>query len=124
GRHEPNAGMGRVVIGGASAVAPTAPRPGSPARDHRRFDRIGRLPGISHRLVNEALDRLHLIEYRFVCNGIHEGLVPQPAWVGQSFSCFRRPPPPPPRDPASFITRPSTAGRRELEARKPPPCSL
>src|ERR1017187_238083 len=87
-RQDPNSGLRCMVIGGTGSTTATAPRLGTPSRHHHHFDRAEHGGRVVHRLVNEPLDRLHIVEYRFECNGIHEGLVPHPTWVGQSFSIF------------------------------------
>ena len=85
GRHDPSAGP-QVVIRRARSIAAAASGLGADSRHDRDFDRVRQDLGKSDRFVNEALDRLHFVEYRFQCNPRHEGLVLQPVRVGQSFN--------------------------------------
>ncbi len=88
GRHNPDAGSRRMVIGGASSTPAATPGLGAFPWHHCYLDGVRHDRRIPDRFVNEALDRLHIVEDRFECNGLQEGLVPQPARLGQSFSLF------------------------------------
>src|SRR5579862_2658460 len=85
GCHQPSAGS-QVVVGRAGPITATAPGFGTDAGHNGDLNRVRQDFGKSDRFINEALDRLHFVEYRFDCNTRHEGLVSQPVRVGQSFN--------------------------------------
>src|SRR5258708_7947175 len=73
GWHDPSARL-QMIIRGARSAAAAALSFGTQPRHDQHFNRVRYRWRKPHRFVKETLDRLHLVEYGFECNGIHEGL--------------------------------------------------